>query len=199
MDKLKKKYLFLIVVTIIGIVMGILFSNILSATDEKLVYTKLTTYFNNFKNDVPINYLHNFLFTIKNNLIYLIVIWIFGLSIIGLLFNNFIVFFKSFILGFSIGSIINIYFYAGIVLSIVYVFPALLINLLVYIIMTYYANNFSLRLFNLIFRKQEMKFNILIKKYAKLLAFFTIVLVISSLFETFITPFLIKLFSFLIK
>lgn len=199
MTKLKKKYLFLFIIIIIGIIMGVIFSNILSIDDEKLVYTKLTTYFNNLKNDIPINYMENLLSSIKTNIIYLILIWIFGLSIIGLFFNNFIIFFKSFILGFSIGSIVNIYFYSGLILSFVYIFPCMLINLLVYLIMTYYANDFSLKLFDVLFRKKEYKFNIVIKKYAKLLCFLLVILIVSSLFETFITPFFIKLCSFLIK
>ena len=57
MEKLKKKYLFLIIVVIIGIIVGILFSNILSNEDSKLVTNKITSYFNNLKDDVPINYL----------------------------------------------------------------------------------------------------------------------------------------------
>lgn len=199
MEKLKKKYLFLFIIIIAGIIMGVLFSNILSVSDEKLVYTKLTLFFNNLKDDVPIDFIANLLTSLKNNFIYLITIWILGLSVIGLILNNFILFFKSFVLGFSIGSIINIYLYGGLVLSFVYVFPSILINLFIYTIMVYYANNFSLCLFNVLFRKKEYKFSKLIIKYAKLLGYCAIALVISSLLETFLTPFLIKLFSFLIK
>ena len=179
--------------------MGLLFANILSNDDQTLVFNKLTTYFNNLKNDVPILYMNNLLSSIKNNLIYLIIIWFLGLSIIGLLLNNFILFFKSFILGFSIGSIINIYLYNGIILSIIYIFPSLIINLIIYLIMIYYANNFSLQLFNLIFKKKDYALRYSIKKYSKVLIFCAVILIISSLLETFLTPFLIKLFSFLIK
>ena len=199
MSKIKKRYLYLLIIVIVGIIVGIIFSNILSDTDEKLVYTKITTYFNNIKNDTPINYIKNLMTSIKNNYLFLIAIWILGLSIIGLLFNNFILFFKSFILGFSIGNIINIYFYRGLVLSFFYVFPALIINIIVFMIMTYYANNFSLKLFDVLFRKKEFKFSILMKKYFKILIVFLVILAISSLIETFIMPFFIKLFSFLIK
>ena len=199
MDKVKKKGLFLIIIVLFGIVLGVVFSNILNSNDEKLVYVKLTDYFNNLKNDVPINYLNNFFSSLKSNFIYLIIIWILGLSIIGLVLNNFILFFKSFILGFSIGSIINIYLYRGLVLSFFYIFPSHLINILVYIIMVYYANNFSLKLFNVLFRKKEVKFNLLIKKYFKLLGIMAIILLFSSILETFLNPFLLKLFSFLIK
>ena len=199
MDKLKKKYLYLLIIVMVGIIVGIIFSNILSNDDSKLVYSKVTTFFNNIKNDVPINYFQNFINSLKNNYFYLIIIWILGLSIIGLIINNFILFFKSFILGFSIGSIINIYFYSGIILSFFYVFPAILINLFIFILMCYYANNCSLKLFDVLFRKKDYKFHDLIIKYLKILGVFFIILTISSLIETFIMPFFIKLFSFLIK
>ena len=199
MDKIKKKYMFLLIIVIVGIIVGIIFSNILSTQDNKIVTSKITDYFNNLTNDTPINYLKNLFTSIKNNILYLSIIWILGLGVIGLLINNFILFFKSFILGFSIGSIINIYLYKGLVLAFFYVFPALIINLLVYLIMTYYANNFSLRLFEVIFKKKDIKFSLLIKKYIKILGILAIILVISSIIETFIMPFFLKLFSFLIK
>lgn len=199
MEKLKKKYLYLLIIVMVGIIVGIIFSNILSNDDSKLVYSKVTTYFNNIKNDVPVNYLKNLIISLKNNYLYLIIIWILGLSIIGLVINNFILFFKSFILGFSIGSIINIYFYSGLVLSFFYVFPALLLNLLIFMAMTFYANNFSLKLFDVLFWQKEYKFKNLIIKYLKILGIFFIGLTTSSLIETFIMPFFIKLFSFLIK
>ena len=179
--------------------MGIIFSNILNVEDSKLVTSKIKDYFNNLANDTPINYFQNLIDSIKNNLLYLSVIWILGLSVIGLLFNNFILFFKSFILGFSIGSIINIYFYSGIVLSFFYVFPSLLINLFILMMMTSYANNFSMSIFNCIFRKKNIKFSILIRQYVKILGIFTVILIISSVIEVFIMPFFLKLFSFLIK
>lgn len=199
MAKLKKKYIFLFIIVIIGFLGGILFSNILNNNDTKLVTTKISEYFNNLARDVEINYFKNLFVSIKNNLLYLGIIWILGLSIIGLLFNNFIVFFKSFILGFSVGSIINIYFYSGLVLSFFYIFPSLLINLFVFLIMTYYANDISLKLFDVIFRKKDIKFNIIIKKYIKILGVLSIILVVSSIIEAFIMPFFLKLFTFLIK
>ena len=191
--------MFLLIIAILGIVIGIIFSNILSAPDEKLVYTKLTTFFNNLKDDVKIDYWKNLLEILKNNFLYLGCILIFGISIIGLVLNNFILFFKSFILGFSIGGIISIYLYQGLILSFVYVFPSLIINLLLYLIAVYYANMFSLNLFDVLFRKKSFNFPPFIKRYFKIFGILACLLFISSLLETFLTPFLLKLFSFLIK
>ena len=199
MGKLKKKYLFLFIIVFIGIIVGIIFSNILNNVDKKIVYEKLTTFFGNIKDNQSINYLTNLIDNLKNNFIYLVVIWILGLSIIGLLLNNFILFMKSFILGFSIGSIINIYLYSGLILAFIYCFPTIILNIFVYIIMTYYANDFSIKLFHLIFMKKDYRLHQDIKKYTKLLGILSIILLLSSLYETFITPLTIKLFSFLIK
>ena len=199
MNKLKNKYSYLLIIVITGIIVGIIFANILNNDDIKLVSSKITSYFNDIKSNTPINYFKNLITSLKNNYLYLIAILVLGLTILGLLFNNFILFFKSFILGFSIGCIINIYFYSGIILSFFYIFPAFLINLLVFMVMTYYANIVSLKLIDVLFRKKEYKFKGLITKYFKIFIILLIILSISSLIETFITPFLLKLFSFLIK
>lgn len=199
MDKEKKKYIFLISITVIGIIIGVIFSNILSDNDKILVEEKLTTFFINIKNNKDINYLSNFLNSFLNNTGTLLLIWILGLSIIGLILNNFILIFKSFVVGFGIGSIINIYLYKGIIGAILYIFPHILINFFVFIILIYYANNFSIKLFKSLFLKKEFKFNEIMKKYFKILLYGFILLLISSLLETFLSPFIIKLFTFMIN
>lgn len=198
MDKEKKKYLFLISIAVIGIVLGIVFSNILNNNDQLLVEEKLTNYFMNIKNNQEINYLSNFLNSFFNNNASLILVWILGLSIIGLVFNIFILFFKGFTIGFSIGSIINIYLYKGIVGSFLYIFPHFLINLFVFIVLIYYANNFSIKLFRLLFLKKDIKFQDTMHKYLKILLYAFIMLLVSSLLETFLAPFIMKLFTFMI-
>lgn len=199
MDKVRKKYIFLITIIIIGIITGIIFSNILSNDDEKLVYDKLTNYFLNIKEGTKIDYLQTFINSIKQNTIYLVIIWLLGLSIIGLVINSFLLYIKSFVLGFSIGSIINIYLYKGIILSIIYIFPSMILNILNILILIYYANDFSSKLFNLLFLKKEIKFSTIMKRYLYILLISGGIFLISSLLETFLTPFIMKLFTFLIN
>lgn len=199
MEKEKKKYIFLISIVVIGIIIGIVFSNILSDNDKVLVEEKLTNYFINIKNDKEINYLSNFLNSFLNNTGTLVIIWILGLSIIGIVLNNFILFFKSFIVGFGIGSIINIYLYKGIIGAILYIFPHTLINIFVFIVLIYYANNFSIKLFKSLFLKKEIKFNEIMKKYSKMLLYGFGILLVSSILETFLSPIIIKLFTFMIN
>lgn len=195
----KNKIIFLISIVSVSFVVGIFFANILSENDKNLIYSKVTTYFLNLKNNVQIDYKSNFLNIFYHNYLFLIIIWILGLSIIGLGINTPILFYKGFILGFTMGSIINIYLYKGIILSIAYVFPHMIINLLIFLFLTYYANNFSYKLFQLLFLKKDIKFNNMFKKYIKILGISALVVLFSTIIETFISPHLIKTFTFLIK
>lgn len=199
MDIVKKKYLFLVIIVIIGIVTGIIFSNIININDQKLVYDKVTNYFMNIKSGFSIDYFQTFINSFKNNILFLVLIWVLGLSIIGLFLNNLLLFFKSFVLGFGIGSIINIYLYKGIILALVYIFPHFILNILFLVFLIYHANNFSLKLFNLLFLKKDVKFNLLMKRYFKIFVIGIVSFFISSLIETFFSPFFIKVFTFLIN
>lgn len=199
MDKEKKKYIFLISIVVIGIVMGIIFANILNTSDKILVKDKITGFFMNIKNNAKIDYFANFKNSLFSNALYVLVIWILGLSIIGLGLNIFILFFKSFTVGFSIGSIINIYLYKGILGSILYVFPHIIINLMLLIILAYYANNISIKIFKLLFLKQDIKFSEVIKKYNKVLLYSLIITLISTIIETFLHPLIIKIFTICLK
>lgn len=199
MEKEKKKYLFIISIVVIGIFIGIVFANVINKADKILVEDKLTTYFLNIKDNKNINYFGNLLNSFLNNNLYLIIIWLLGLSIIGIVLNNFIIFFKSFVIGFSIGSIINVYLYKGIIGALVYIFPHHIINILVYVVLIYHANNFSIKLFKTLFLKQDNKIKELMPKYLKILLYCFIALSISALLETFLSPFIIKFWTFTIK
>lgn len=199
MEKEKKKYLFIISIVVIGIFIGIVFANVINKADKILVEDKLTTYFLNIKDNKNINYFGNLLNSFLNNNLYLIIIWLLGLSIIGIVLNNFIIFFKSFVIGFSIGSIINVYLYKGIIGALIYIFPHHIINILVYVVLIYHANNFSIKLFKTLFLKQDNKIKELMPKYIKILLYCFIDLSISALLETFLSPFIIKFWTFTIK
>ena len=100
----KKKYLFLAVITVIGIVSGILFIFFISKEDKSLVKNELSDFITYIQSN-KINYMASFLNGILANLTYLIVFWLLGISIIGIPIIIFLLFLKGFILGFSFSSI----------------------------------------------------------------------------------------------
>ena len=154
MDKLKgtikvnkKTLLFFTILLIIGIIAGSIFMAILSETDKKLV----TDYFNNYISNIENNKL-NYLESIKNglfnNLLYIIIIWILGISIIGIPIVTIMFFIKSFTLGFSIASIVFNYKLKGCLLNFINIFPHQMIYFLIYMLITTYSIFFSLKMIN---------------------------------------------------
>ena len=198
-QKNKYKYIFLLTIILIGFISGIIFSNILSYNDHQEISNTLKDYFLGIKNNKSINYLGNFLNIFSVNYLYMLLIWIFGLSIIGIILNPFILYFKSFVIGFSVGIIISVYSYLGILGSLLYLFPHLLINLLVYTLLSFYGIKLSIKLFKALFLHKNFNFQELVKKYLKILGLASIILLITTLYETFLADFVMKIFTFFLK
>lgn len=198
-QKNKYKYIFLLTIILIGFISGIIFSNILSYNDHQEISNTLKDYFLGIKNNQSINYLGNFLNIFSVNYLYMLLIWIFGLSIIGIILNPFILYFKSFVIGFSVGIIISIYSYLGILGSLLYLFPHLLINLLVYTLLSFYGIKLSIKLFKALFLHKNFNFQDFMKKYLKILGLASIILLITTLYETFLADFVMKIFTFFLK
>lgn len=205
MDKLKgtikvnkKTLLFFTILLIIGIIAGSIFMAILSETDKKLV----TDYFNNYISNIEnnkLNYLEGIKNGLFNNLLYIIIIWILGISIIGIPIVTIMFFIKSFTLGFSIASIVFNYKLKGCLLNFINIFPHQMIYFLIYMLITTYSIFFSLKMINSIINKKNMDFKIMMNKYVKILIISVIAITIGIIIETFISPLLIKIIIPLIK
>ena len=160
----KKKYLFLIVITLIGILSGIIFIFFISNADKLLIKDELNTFLLNIKNN-NLDYYSSFFQSFSSNFIYLIIIWLLGISIIGIPIIIFLLFFKGFIFGFGISSVISNFGLKGIGLSLGYQSPHLLIMLLIFLLISFYAINFSVKLFRILFLKDNINLSPYFKKY----------------------------------
>lgn len=189
----KKKYIFLTTIILIGIISGILFIFFISKEDKSLVKTELTSFCDMIKSN-KINYLSTFINSIGTNLTYLIIFWILGVSIIGMPIIIFLLFLKGFIFGFSISSIISTYGIIGIPLSLSSQLPHTIILLIIFILMGFYAINFSIRLFRVLLLKENINLGTYFKRYNQIAIFCIIGILICSLLETFLTPIFMNLF-----
>lgn len=189
----KKINYFIIGILFLGLILGAVFANIIGFNDKTLVVDKIKLFIDNV-NTGEINSLIAFKNSISINLLYVIVIWIMGMTLVGILFNILLLFSKSFILGFSLASFIITYSYKGIILSILYLLLGQLLNILVISILTIYTLMFSSKLFKVIFKNQN-NHDILnfLRNYLIILASSVIISGISSSFESFLLPALIKL------
>ena len=205
MDKLKRRiyfnknlFLFLIVLVLVGVGAGALFSLILSDGDKKLV----TDYLNDFITNISksnFNFNVSFFNTVIFTLGFALIIWLFGISIIGILFVLPFLFIKSFVLGFSIGSILINFKFKGILLSLAYVVPHHVVNIMVYILISAYSIMISYRLFNKKKKKKNFDFKLFMNKYLFILLFSLSILFISSLYEVFVLPNIMHFIVNLIK
>ena len=145
MDKLKqvaKKYkkiiLFLLGIAFIGFITGTIFITILSETDKNLVKEYIQEFISKIDNG-KLDYANSFKNAFLSNIIFIITIWILGMSVVGIPINIFIYFAKAFMLGFSISAFILQYKAKGCLLSLIYIFPHHIINIMVYMILLIFS------------------------------------------------------------
>lgn len=188
----KKVNLFVIFIVILGIISGSLFLMVLNENDKSEVINEISTFMTNI-NTNNINNLNSFKNSLIEGMILIILSWILGMSIIGVIFNIFFIYMKSFTIGFSISSFILVYKYKGILSSLIYVIPSQLINILIILILGVYTLLFSKYLFKMIFIKDKtVNLGKFFKKYVLVFGICIILCVISSLCEAYLLPSLLK-------
>lgn len=204
-DKLKNKikinknlFVFLLVLVIVGLAAGAVFSSILSSNDKNMVGEYLNNFFINVKNN-QLNYNVSLINTLFFNLGFSLIIWLLGISVIGFIFILVFLFIKAFMLGFSIGSIILNFRFKGVLLALGYIIPHQVINILIYILISSYALIVSYRLISSFKGKKTFDFKSIMNQYFYILTFSLIILLFTSLYEVYIVPKIMKLFVILIK
>lgn len=197
--KQKKLYRIIITLMIFGIISGILFIFFISKESKTKALVSIKNFFDLMNTSTGINYGKSLLNTLVNNIGYVLLIWLLGISIIGLSITIVLAFMKSFIVGFSISSIISCYKAKGILGAFLYVFPHQIIILFIYLLLSFYSISFSIKLFKSLFLKQTINFRVVMQKYIKILLISLISIIIVSLYEVFISTYFIKLFTMLLK
>ena len=188
----KNVNLFVIFIVVLGIISGSLFLMVLNDNDKSEVINEISTFMSNI-NTNNINNLNSFKNSLIEGMILIILSWILGMSIIGVIFNIFFIYMKSFTIGFSISSFILVYKYKGILSSLIYVIPSQLINILIILILGVYTLLFSKYLFKMIFIKDKtVNLGKFFKKYVLVFGICIILCLVSSLCEAYLLPSLLK-------
>ncbi len=194
----KKVIFFLGIIAVIAIIFGSLFSVMLNESDKNLTLEYINNFFENIKNNNL-----NYILALKNGSIsslgFILIVWLLGVSIIGMPIVLFMYFSKFFVIGFSISSIIKGYGLKGCLLSFAYIFPHHIIYIIVYTILTVYSIKMSIKLISTIIKKDKIDFKPIINKYLLVLLLSAIIAVLTLLFEVFITPKFINLILLLVK
>lgn len=190
----KKINFTVIAILILGVISGAIFANIIDINEQKLVIDKIKIFISNI-NEQSINTITVFKNSIIINLAYSIILWILGLTIIGIVVNIFILYLKGFIFGFSLSAFILTYSYKGIILSTLYTLFGQLLNIIVIIILTIYSIMFTINLLKQITtNKPNVNIPKFLKNYTLIFIITLIISLISSISEAFLFPTLIKIF-----
>ena len=188
----KKINIFVITVLMLGVISGSIFLMMSNSTDK----TSVTTQINNFLLSISNDTIDNGL-ALRNSLIinyiFVFLIFVLGLSMIGILVNIFLTYIKGFLVGFSISSIFLTYGAKGILPALLYTFPHQLINVIVITVLTIYSIMFASSLFKIIVSKKNINNRTMLKKYLVILMFSVVISFISSFLEVYLFPNLLKL------
>ena len=185
----QKINIFITSTMLLGIISGSIFLTMLNKTDKENIISRIQSFFEliskgninsglALKNSLIINYL------------FIGLIWILGLSMIGIIINILLTYIKGFITGFSIASIFLTYSYKGIPASFIYLIFSQIINIIIIIILSIYSIMFSYNLLKIIINK---KGKLILKKYIIILMLLVILSFISSLSEAYLFPRVLKL------
>ena len=190
----RQKLPLLVFISIIFII-GIGFGAFAVRTVDYNIQQDLFSYFSDFlKGYNNIDYQKSALIneSIKFNLLSISVIWLFGMSVIIMPLVPMLVFFKGFVLGFTIGFLVSQFNFKGIILAIVTVFPQNVLIVPAYILAGVTAIAFSVKIVNYYRGRERLSFNDFIN-YSSKMILLGVLLLGGSLLETFVSPFMFRL------
>lgn len=188
----KKLSYFLFIITIIGIISGCLLLVLLKDSSKTTVMDSIETFFNNVSSNT-LDYRLSLKSSLITNILYVLVIWFFGISLIGIPVILIIYFIKTFTLGFTVTSIIAKYGSKGILYSLIYIFPHNIINIFILNILSIYGMVYSFKVMDSFFKKQTIDFRPIMNKYKYVLTISILIMILSSLYGTYIMPYILKI------
>lgn len=184
---------FVMTILILGILSGAIFLMMSSEVDKNSVIEQIESFFLSVDKGSIDNGL-----ALRNSLIinyvFVGVIFVMGLSMIGIIVNIFLTYIKGFLVGFSIASIVLTYSYKGLPAVILYTFPTQVFNVIVVSVLAIYSIMFALNLLKIIVSKKNTNNRFMLKKYMVIFMFCIILSFISSLLEVYFFPNVLKLF-----
>ena len=200
LDKLKriKTLYFLLVLAIIAFIFGIFFITIISTKDINIIKEYISTFINNIEEN-KLEFIKILKETFFTNGIIVLIIWLLGISIIGLPLIIVYYFFKVFSIGFALSSFVITYKLKGLVFGFFYFFPNELVKFFAYTLLVTNSIKISKKIIKAVFNKETLSFQRNLRVYVKILIIVLIILIITSIYETFAIPFIFHKLNFLIK
>lgn len=187
----KEISLFLIILLIVGIISGSIFASILNNSDKILVSEHLNSFLTSIEQN-KLDYFATFKNNLSQDLLNTIIIWLLGISVIGLPIIIIMYFSSSFILGFTVGCIISTFKLKGCLFAFIYAFPSEIISILALMVLVMYSMSFSFKMIYSVFKKKTIDFKIMINKYLIVLIISLITNLITAAYNSYLLPNILK-------
>lgn len=186
-------YLFVVVLFSMGVIFGAIVVNSLSFTQKEDLFYYLSQFFTKFSSGEVMDDGDLFVQSLFHNSKFIGLIWILGISLIGLPIILIILFIKGMVVGFTVGFLVNQMGWSGFLLSFVAILPQNLLIVPIFIITAALSIIISLKMI----RKQFMKTNnqpimpIFVRYITSLIVALSF-LVIAAAIEAYVSPLLMK-------
>lgn len=102
----RKNFILLIIVFVIGIALGTLFINNVNYSQSEKIYEYINSIVNNIKTTDSIDKTSLLIQSLKQNLMFVLIIWMFGCSIFGNILIYIAILYKGFSIGYTSSAII---------------------------------------------------------------------------------------------
>lgn len=185
-----REYAIASIIFIIGILFGVIFINNLNDTQNNEIGNYINTLIENLKESQDINQLLFIKETIKENLTFVILLWLMGSTVIGLLLVYIIVAFKGFCLSYTISAIFHVLNNGKTIAMLV---STMLLKNIIVIPCTIALAVSGMKVYKSIMqdrRKENIKLEIL--RHTGFSIFILVVLILSSLIEVYLSQLILK-------
>lgn len=188
-------YFFIILILIIGVVIGALAVKTLPEEQKSELVNYLSVLFHRLGSPAgysPADSHSLFTSLTANNIKTVALMWLLGFTIIGIPFVLFIIFTRGFVIGFTVGFLVDEYVAKGLVFALASVLPHNFIAIPALLIIGVSATSFS---FSIVKRKIKNKPNLLYEAagYTMLCVFMLLLLVAAAAIEAYVSPVFMKL------
>ena len=185
-------YIIVSIFFLIGIIGGVIFSNNLDTNIQESINSYISEFISSLKNDYEIDYSNLLKQTIINQILFTLIIWFMGCTVIGIPIVYGMIAWKGFSLSYSIASIIiNVGTGRGIILCILSMLLQNIISIPAILALGVSGN----RLYKSIIKnKQRENIKIEIVRHTLFCGMMLILLIISALIEVYISSYLTQIY-----
>ncbi|KZZ86148.1 MULTISPECIES: stage II sporulation protein M [Bacillaceae] len=188
-------YLFVCVLFMMGVIFGAIIVNSMTFTQKEDLFFYLSRFFGQVTDGKVADSTEMFQQSFMHNIKYLGLIWILGISIIGLPIILIMLFLKGMVVGFTVGFLVNQMGWNGFVLSFVSILPQNILIIPAFIVLSAAAISFSLKLAMYLLNKKRNLLDSPLQSFSKYAAVFAGIMVMiagASVLEAFASPELMK-------